>query len=556
MTGPGTPGDRARIGPTGRRTLLRAGVMPLALAARSALAGADEARAAPLGGQRAAGGAQVPFRAGFYIYPGFLARVARQMGVPVDEFALQWMTRLRALGFRLFYVALKPEFAEFWVALAARLDVEVVLQLDFAYLYTAEPDEVARKAPAAIAFIRRHRASPGVIGFSIREEPSPALMPNVARYFARIRAAVPDARLHLLHNDARAAADCVDIARPDFFGVDRYPFWGWDASAGGYAATPDGAIAWYARELAEYARRARRCGGEFQVAFNARALIWTVSRANIASGGYGDAARVLALAERRAVGWEPIVGDRFRFIKYYRPPAHATRAMTWLAALNGARSVLHWSGEPTEPAVARVIRQAMYRGEPPADDAQAAFWLRRGEFAVSIFGLDNEGSPQLEEFAQAVAEIARVDPLLRVARPLDGAGDVRADASSVRIGRFALDGDEGQVLVLVDTAIGEDDCGRRACAPGDSSSLVFDRLGDLHGYRSATGARERILTVPSGAPLYDVSSGAPMPVTRPAPGPGLPASVSVSLTPGRGVVLYQGSAQGLARIRDLLRRGA
>ena len=540
---------------------MASGTLP-ALGRRRALAGlaalpvgigAQRVRAAASAVQ-AEGAVARGFRAGFYIYPSFMARAARQRGVAFDAFATRWMARLRELGFRLFYVAVQPGMTPFWVALAERLEFDLVLQLDFAYLYSTDPAEVDRKVRSAVEFIRRYHANPRVAAFSIREEPTAALMPNVARYFAAIRHALPDARLHLLHNDARAAAECVDVAPPDIYGVDRYPFWGWDPSGGGHAATPDGALDWYARELAAYARMARRCGGEFQVVFNSRASLWTVTRKRVLTGRLGDPTRILALAERGAVGWELIGGDRLRFAKYYRAPAHATRAMVWLAVLEGARSVLHWSGEPMEPALARVLARRLYRGDATSADPDEAQWLGRGEFTLSMFGIDDAGSPELDEFVEAVREIGRVDMLLARARPSAAPLDVRAVARTVRIGQFDVAGVEGRLLLVVDTAIGALDCGLSECMATDAGAMRIDALGNLVGFASASHARPRVLSWPAEESLVVLDERAE-PIRRTSSADATPgrASGAIALAPGQGVFLFLGARDSVERVRWLAR---
>jgi hypothetical protein len=456
-------------------------------------------------------GATEAFLAGFYLYPYAIRHTAERLGADYPAYLDEWLRMLTAKGFNLFYVT--ADEPDTWVRLSEKYRFKLIFQLDFAYLTQPAAAEVAAKAPLAIRFIKAYKDHPNVLAFSVREEPEPAYMPLLEDYYSRIKAAVPDAVLQLTHNRRDTSAWSMKVS-PQISASDRYAFWGWDPSAGGYAATPASALRWFRAELDHYSTDARRAGAQFQAVFTTAVQLELTSEDAVRRGDLGDPERVLALARTGNQGWSRLSGSRLAYTKYYRPPPNCTRAMVWLAILEGARSILHWNGDPTDPAQ-----------------------LARGEYSMQMLGPSNRGSYMLDEYAQSVEELQRYGWILNRMQPdtdQSGAG-VSGDNAYARL--FAVPGAAGRILLVVNTDVGTWPSNSVPSLVGRSDFFPIDALGNLQGYTSRTSARALHVHTTLRGVFTDLRDGRTF---------GRDATINVR--PGEGVLLFIGDADGLARL--------
>jgi hypothetical protein len=483
------------------------------------------------------------FLAGFYIYPYYVQQVAERQGQNYTAFLDAWMRRLTAKGFSLFYVTASPNFDD-WIRLSEKYNFKMIVQLDFAYLTTPNLDDVRNKAPAAIRFIKTYKDHPNVLAFNVKEEPSKDFMWTLDEYFRKIRAEVPEAPLHLLQNN-RDALRCSFKTPITVAATDRYAFWGWDSSAGGYCATPSSALDWFRKDMEVYARYALDRGALFQAVFTTVANIHVTTDDVIRSGEYGNYGRILQLALDENQGWSKLAGKRFKYVKYYRPPANTTRAMVWLSVLNGAQSVLHWSGSPTDPIQETIFTKELYKsqpanlmGEPPGTAAD----LARDDFEIQMFGPGNAGTPMLDEYAEAVADLQNYGWFINRMRPSADQSKAVVSDENAHARLFDLPGYSGKILVIVNTDVGKWGTNSVRSLVERNDRFRIDLMGNVIGYTPQR--TPRTLTVRSSLPgkLFDAGTGRFL---------GPAGEGKVNIAPGGGAFAYLGDETEWSKLREI-----
>ena len=484
------------------------------------------------------------FLAGFYIYPYYLEQVAERQGRNYAAFLDAWMRRLTARGFSLFYVtASSPNFDD-WIRLSEKYNFKMIIQLDFAYLTTPNLDDVKIKAPAAIRFIKTYKDHPNVLAFNVKEEPGKDFMWTLDEYFRQIRAEVPEVPLHMLHNNRDALR--YSFRTPiTVAATDRYAFWGWDPSAGGYCATPSSALDWFRKDMEVYAQYALDHGAIFQAVFTTVANIHITTDDMIRTGAYGNYGRILQLALDENHGWSRLAGKRFKYVKYYRPPANNTRAMVWLSVLNGAKNVLHWSGSPTDPIQEAIFTKELYKsppanlmGEPPGTASDLAL----DDFAIQMFGPGNAGTPMLEEYAEVVADLQKYGWFINRMRPSADQSKAVVGDENAHARLFDLPGYQGKILVIVNTDVGRWGTNSTRSLVERNDRFRIDPMGNVIDYTPQS--TPRTLTVRSSLPgkLFDAGTGR---LLAPA-GKG-----KVSIGPGGGAFVYLGDETEWSKLRAI-----
>lgn len=281
------------------------------------------------------------FDSGVYLYPWSLG-VSREAAL-----------RAAGSGHTLHYVAIDQLGS--WLDAAQAAGTRIIAQIDGAYITSTDPAVARSRARAAASIVRPYAQHPALAAVSLREEPSPALMPALDAAYGEFRAALPGVQIQLTHNQFSAASVQLG-SRPDMLATDRYAFWGWDPSAGGYCSTPTSALKWFRNECLRWAGL---FGGDFTVAICGSRLAMWASESTVASGSLGTPDRIRALAAAGNHGWRQ-TGGGYAFWKYYEPPPGCIRAMVWLAYLSGASAVLLWAGG-SEPGVAREMDAGLSR---------------------------------------------------------------------------------------------------------------------------------------------------------------------------------------------------
>jgi len=476
---------------------------------------------------------------GFYIYL-YNWKQAKDPNVRDLDEALAEMAKR---GFTYLYVGGVSD-GELWrrvLDLAADYRMAVVPQLDFAYLQSPS-DNVAALVARAAPFIRKYKDNPAVAGFSVREEPSAELMPAMRKYFEGILAEVPDAPLHLLHNNL-PALQRSEPPYPGIIGVDRYPFW-WEFGSGGHRATPRYALNWYRTQLDRYCQLAVQRKAEFQAVFTASTLETIIAPEDARKAFYPATItpdfrekayqHLKQLAATRNQGWNSGPQDMLRYWKYYRPPGNCVRAMAWLAVMEGARS------------------QAVWAWSPPREDMKGFAHRENGktkrEYVCGITGWDGKGTPQLEEYTSFVKEIRPYGRLIRAMSkeyaPAPAPGKGGGPAAPPEAAVFAVTGDEvfwrsfrvdgyaGRVILVVNTAVGAWCEGRSPGFLSPSDTFRIDDWGNLVDYKPFDKPREvKCRIAADGMDCVDLQTGESLRA-------GDDASLSLSIMPGGGRFLF------------------
>jgi hypothetical protein len=448
-------------------------------------------------------------------------------------------------GFNFLYVGGVAD-TDLWrrlLDLCAQYHIAVVPQLDFAYLSSPSQD-VNQLVARAVPFIKKYKEHPAVVAFSVREEPSLEIMPALKQYFEGILREVPDAPLHLLHNQL-PTLEHAEPPHPQIIGTDRYPFW-WEFGSGGHRATPRYALHWYRSQLDRYYQLAAGRGAEFQAVFTASTLETVMAPEQIRKSFYPASVtdafreqsyrRIAGFAASTNQGWAPGPVGNFMFWKYYRPPANCVRAMAWLAVAEGARSLANWAWAPPH--------------EDRQDFAHRAHGRAGHEYTCSITGWDGQGTPQLEEYSAFAKDIRPYGKLIRAmtkeyssVRKLPS-GQERAAGGPAAAPVFAVAGEDvgwsafqvegfsGRVILVVNTQVGQWCEGRSPTMLSPKDTYRIDEQGNLMDYEAFDQPRAlpcRILA--GGLECVDLATGSALK-------PGADGAVSLPVLPGGGHFLF------------------
>ncbi|WP_157726488.1 hypothetical protein [Imhoffiella purpurea] len=446
----------------------------------------------------------------------------------------EFLRRMSEGGFNFYHVAVGKNIDD-WVAWSKKYNFKMILQLDFAYLSSPSEEEARTKAPSAVDFIKKYKSESNILAFSIKEEPTPAYLNAVSVYFSEIKKEVPDANLFLLLNQGNTI-DHLVRPYPDMLGSDRYAFWGWDGSAGGYSATPSSALKWYTNETRKYVKYANDLGIPYTAVFAGLANEMIVSNEKVESGAMGEVERIKEFVESRNQGWSRVDESRVKFTKYYRAPENAVSAMVWLSVLSGAKSVLLWDATPTLP---EDVTQYKSLSESTS----------KTDLSLRLFMPGVEGSdlvnpvPAVSEYASAVQELQNFAWYIhRLSAPANSL-DVAVSSGNGYAASYDLIGYPGKVIVVVNADVGRWDSNSVGSLIGSTKKFVIDDGGELENYMPNT--QDALIKLdaawPEGTVLWDISTGKQLSGGE---------SVAISIAPGSGKMLYLGDEPGFVAVRN------
>lgn len=452
------------------------------------------------------------FPVGFYIY-----------GMEDIEENLEEMARL---GFTAVHLT-NTDDLEKWenvLDICRRLKLSVLAQINTAYL--TPRSEVSELVPRATAFIQKYKNDPVVQAFSVREEPSKALLPKLNDYYKEIYKEIPDAPIYLLHN----YLGVMNLMKPPFpamVGTDRYCFW-WEFGPAGNRATPTSALRWFHTQLNAFYQDSLRQNGEFFAVFSPLAASeepW--SREKIKSFFYPEALadeereRLMKMVERLAEegnqGWSGSEREMYQHWRYYAAPKNTIRAMCWLSVMEGAKSVYcyHWLRE----------ERATYRNGSTEFQMAPEQIQEFAEFARTIQRYGRLSRAMVKEFTPYKGsplghEVVEMEPL---ASP-----PVKFFGKNVEWRTFRLNGYEGRVVVAVNTDVGEWSEGRSPAVLTVDHKFRIGERGRLIDYTGYEALRTVKLSLPDKEMVaLDLETGRVL-------NPGKDRIVEVSMAPGAG----------------------
>ncbi len=430
--------------------------------------------------------------------------------------------------------------------LCEKYRIAVVPQLDFSYLSKRNMSEVDALVARAVPFIKKYKDHPAVMAFSVCEEPYLSMMPIVKQYYEGIRREVPDASLHLLHNNLKAAL-ATQPPYPQIMGSDRYGFW-WEMS--GHRATPAYALEWFHTQLSLYHQFAAQRGVDFQSVFTTAVSAYVISPEKLKKSFYGLGAdtpdgrekfyrMVKGLADKENQGWTKAQDEDLRYWYYYRPPVNSVRAMSWLSIMEGARSTAIWAWIPPG-----VLSKTKTYEELAYTKPGKSYWNY-------LSGKKGLGSAQYAEYVEFAGEVQRYAGLIRVMTkegvpfpsqfPLghelvpdtNGAKVIlNIEGDDVAWQAFSVPGYSGKVVVMVNTAVGSWCDGRSPKYLSPRDTFRIDDKGELVDYVPFTKPRELLCEILlDNMACFDLQTGKAVKLNR-------DQTMTLPVTPGGGRLIF------------------
>ncbi len=436
------------------------------------------------------------------------------------------VNRMADLGFNYIYAAdfVDDEQWAGFLELCKKRGIAVIPQLGFAYFQ--KDGDVADLVAAAVAFIKKYKDDPAIVAFSVKEEPSLEDLPKLEEFYRGILKEVPDAPLQLIHN-VRSVMRAQKAPFPMICGTDRYSFWFEFWTKGADIASPRFALEAYRSHLDECQQIAVNQGAEFQAVFSASTVEFIRDEGQVKSLFYPESAskeerdaffkRIEGYAASADRGWNRQKGSGlFRMFKWYRPPENCVRALAWISILEGAQSVAVWAWAPLPKEMKNLAHHS----------GKENVHVPMNEYISSILGWDDQGTPQLDEYAGFARQVAPFGKLLRSINreftPVIGQPEnhelVRTgapDAPIVHINdrdaywrSFRVPGYKGRVVILVNAQVGTWCEGKSPTyiSPGDRFRI--DEKGNLNDYQPSRLPRDiRCDILVPGMKCYDLTNG-------------------------------------------------
>lgn len=430
---------------------------------------------------------------------------AAEYGLDSNTMTTNWMTKLRADGLNLFHIAVSNDLG-WWLNLATAQDFSIIAQLDSAYLTSTSPTVVQQMVNTATSLVTPYQSHAKLVAISVREEPPLSLMDALDLYYGGLRTNLPNVRLFLLNN-TKPPANYVLTNKPDLLGSDRYAFWGWDASAGGYAATPASALGWLLSELTFYSENARSLGKPYTsvLTFNKGPMF--ISAAQVASGSYGDAARISNLVAQGSQGWALLSDGRYRFWKYYRPPENTIKAQVWLSVLANAKNVIVWSGDVADPALENLIAEGTYVADGSSTAHEISLLTRSERFLPSTGNLTTDYDCYTE-FVSSVGDVRQYGNIVQLMQPNSvNNGWVTVANASLKQRNFTLSGVTGKIVLTVNLDVGTWASSSVPYLWGRTDYFPISAQGDLVGYTPKSTTQSITVTAGAGERVYDLATG-------------------------------------------------
>ena len=455
------------------------------------------------------------FPIGPYIYGGLLER-ATSLGITPEQCAEHLAKDVKAHGGNTIYygtLTATPEVFKMAVAAAVKHGVQVIGQLTRRLCLRPEKgrehyDKVT--VPTATRILPQYKGLEGVIAWMPREEAHPRDIDLVAEYRGKVRELDPTHAIYTLHNNIPAFT-IDDKNLPEWFGFDRYRFGCHSAHYGILISTPKDMAGRLRRDIGEFYKEAQKRG---------RPLIFVLQ-------GYGhqnihtteDIERWTNGAKDKLDPWsgfKQIEPGVWKGWNRYPPPQDGMHLQCWLAVLEGAKGLLGFHYGPI-------------------------WYAEEGLSAISLVDEKGKETRLWKEFSECVKEMKPLLPLFltwhKEALPW-----AKADDPAIAVSSFIRSFDAERFLVVLNTRIAtwdEDSPG----LPRGKTELHFDEQG-LAGLHPAGPLRFSI-QIDGKEPAWDILTGNQLI-------PGADGQSQLTLGPGRGVVLIQGSREQLQNIRKEL----
>jgi len=451
------------------------------------------------------------FPIGPYIYggPPSLTKVAKKQGLTLEQYFDKVSADIKAHNCNTIYYAnltMSPEILKIAVSKARKHGLSVFVQgTGPLYLKTHNKDrkyyEKITKTTAA-KMLPLYNDIPGIIGFVGKEEVKPAKVPLVQEYRVYCKTVMDKVPMFTLHNNYYSMlADNKDL--PAWFGLDRYRFRivGIPGKTKFVISTPSDMARLLRVEISKFYKLASERG---------RPLIYVGQT-------YREEREVKNKKISRKSGYKQVEPGIWR--GWYRyMPKHGMYLQFWLSVAEGAKGFLMYH----------------YR----TFDIPKHWYDRAGVLQdIGLVDKMGKASDFWTEFGKCTGEAKPFMPLFQSWFKEDIV-NATTDNKWAFVSSFILKGIKGRFLVPVNTRIATWDRNSPWRAK-DDTQLHYGKNG-LEGFTSVETLTFNIQPLMDGA-LWDLKSGKQLENKS--------GKYSLSLKPGRGTIIFQGTREELKKVR-------
>jgi len=454
------------------------------------------------------------FPVGPYIYGGVsqLSKVAEKQGLTLEQYFDKVSADVKAHNCNTIYYAnltTSPEIFKMAVSKARKHGLSVFAQgTGPLYLRTNKDRkyyEIVTK-PAAARILPLYKDMPGLIGFTGKEEVKTKNVPLMQEYRAYCKKLIGNVPMSTLHNKYKPMlADTKDL--PDWFGFDRYRFRivGIPGKTSFVISTPTDMVRLLRRELAASHKLAAERG---------RPLIFV-------GQAYRQEKEIKNIKISTKSGYKQVSPDVWRGWSRYMPK-HGMYLQFWLSVAEGANGFMMYHYRSRDISKRRYEKNGALQNIGLVDKMGKAndFWT---------------------ELSQCVGEAKLFLPLFR-SWFKEGIINAKTDNKWVFVNSFILKGVKGRFFVAVNTRIATWDK-NSPWRTKDNTQLHYGK-DSLEGFTAVEALTFNIQPLTEGV-LWDLKNGKQLEEKS--------GRYSLSLEPGRGTIIFQGTKEKLTKVRKQLK---
>ncbi|OGV55883.1 MAG: hypothetical protein A2017_03730 [Lentisphaerae bacterium GWF2_44_16] len=509
-----------------------------------------------------------PFRVGVYIYPYHMDMVAKSENIPIREFIDRHFKILAENGINGVYLGgAGPRNFDDYLYCAGKYGIALIPQLNFAYFKGPKWTEkdMATYAEKAGEFINKYKDRPEILAWSVKEEVAHSWINQLSRYYSMILEYAPDAKFNLIHSNLGAARD-LPVPDPVIIGTDRYAFW-FEASGGGYLASPAYALNWTRNQAASYYPEAAKRGADYMFVVTTDAFMMFTFANTICKTPeelkhpvtpeeqQQLQKRCLAYAAENRMGWRKVTteeGDFYAFWKYYRQPGNCLKACAWTSVLEGAKLFFVYSYltyctkedlEASNNIVDVIVNSCTGRKILGRTSKGLIPWW-------SLAGRPGIQNTQLAELAEASREIRTYEKIITKMSKIPEL-TVKTETKYTFGQAFHVPTYPGVVLVLHNANVGTWPENSRYFFRETDKIYISDQ-GELMGYVPNKEPLPVVFTCPEEITraagkvegMFDLKSGNEIVSAD--------GKYTVNIKPGSGTLLFLGTREQVAKLHELV----
>ena len=201
-----------------------------------------------------------------------------------------------------------------------------------------------RVVPMAVAFLKKYATEPEFLAYCVKEEPRPRDLDKLEFYYKELKKEVPSVKLYTIHHKVESAL-LQGKPYPDIIGTDTYPFFYLDW-LDVEMPTPRFSLEWYKRRCNQYWLATTFSKNVPMVVVFTGQPVWEyrLSGARFAKLPIKKQNKIRGFVKNKKLGWLYSKElDMYMRPSWYRAPQNCMRAMSWIAVMEGAKMLFHWS---------------------------------------------------------------------------------------------------------------------------------------------------------------------------------------------------------------------